>query len=142
MLVEVRQAKQALARRQSKLVLGHGDFKPSNVMLHKGNVKLIDFELAGPNYRGFDLMKLFRTAKGASEDCLRHFLLAYMSAIGSPEDLSALVDEVHAFEPLTWLEAAVFFLILPQFKPEETARWHQLAVDRWGKYEETKCKLL
>ena len=28
--------------------VGHGDLKPSNVIEHDGNVKLIDFELGGP----------------------------------------------------------------------------------------------
>ena len=53
------------------VVLSHGDLKPSNVMLLGDDpvddvrlidldVRLIDLELAGPNYRGFDLAKLFR----------------------------------------------------------------------------------
>jgi len=143
-LVEVARAKQALAARQAKVVLGHGDFKPSNVILHEGSARIIDFELAGPNYRGFDLMKAFRTAKGFSEDSMRHFLGAYLAGTGeacAEEDVDALMTEARAFEPLTWLEAAVFFLALPQFKPQETARWHSLAVDRWAKFEETKGQL-
>ena len=42
-------------------VLGHGDLKPSNVLrLRRGGITFIDFELAGPNYRGYDIFKLFR----------------------------------------------------------------------------------
>lgn len=42
-----------------------GDFKPTNVMLASQpgepiDVQFIDFELAGPNYRGYDIYKLFR----------------------------------------------------------------------------------
>ena len=45
-------------------VLGHGDLKPSNVLrLRRGGITFIDFELAGPNYRGYDIFKLFRTSK-------------------------------------------------------------------------------
>lgn len=144
-LVEIMRAKQAPVLKRSKVVLGHGDFKPSNVMLDKGVVKLIDFELGGPNYAGFDLMKVFRTAKGFSEASMHDFLLAYLEACGeksSEEDVADLMKDVRAFEPLTWLEAAVFFLTLPQFKPEETARWHSLAIDRWTKFEESKSRLL
>jgi len=48
-----------------KVVVGHGDFKPTNIMMGESNggepqVQFIDFELAGPNYRGFDIFKLFR----------------------------------------------------------------------------------
>ncbi|KAK7253791.1 hypothetical protein SO694_00002617 [Aureococcus anophagefferens] len=61
------QLQRLLSRPSRYDVLGHGDFKPSNVLLHDGAAVFIDFELAGPNYRGYDIFKLFR----ASEDGAR-----------------------------------------------------------------------
>eukprot|EP00425_Heterocapsa_triquetra_P044379 CAMPEP_0195084508 /NCGR_PEP_ID=MMETSP0448-20130528/25174_1 /TAXON_ID=66468 /ORGANISM="Heterocapsa triquestra, Strain CCMP 448" /LENGTH=726 /DNA_ID=CAMNT_0040117831 /DNA_START=41 /DNA_END=2221 /DNA_ORIENTATION=+ len=133
--------KVALQRHSPKVVLAHGDFKPSNVVMHEGAVKFIDFELAGPSYRGFDLMKIFRTAAGASEADMKSFIGIYADRCGegqSEEVVERLIAETKVFEPLTWLEAAVFFLVLPQFKPDEVSRWNALAVDRWVKYEQTK----
>lgn len=140
----IRGARAALEEHSPRLVLGHGDFKPSNVIRHLDTVTLIDFELGGPNYRGFDLMKVFRTALPMSEACMRHFLRTYAEQVGDAHvesDVQALVEETLRFEPLTWLEAAVFFLTLPQFKPDETSRWNALALDRWTKFEETRHKL-
>merc|ERR1711865_747804 len=82
---EVKATRKALEVHRPAVVLGHGDCKPSNVMVSWENekvVKLIDFELGGPNYRGFDLMKIFRTASGPSEPCMRHFLHEYSVAAG------------------------------------------------------------
>jgi len=148
-LAEVDAARCALERHSPAIVLGHGDCKPSNVIASDDGidpVKLIDFELGGPNYRGFDLMKLFRTAKGASKPCMLHFLDAYVERTkGSPpghEELANLAAELDRFEPLTWLEAAIFFLTLPQFKADETNRWNDLAMDRWEKYMKTKGALV
>mmetsp|Transcript_131300 Transcript_131300/g.379853 ORF Transcript_131300/g.379853 Transcript_131300/m.379853 type:complete len:316 (-) Transcript_131300:171-1118(-) len=138
---EIREARFALERYQPRLVLAHGDFKPSNVMRHGDEVAIIDFELAGPNYRGFDLMKVFRTAFPSSEKSMRRFLATYASEVGevvSDESVSDLLKETRMFEPLTWLEAAIFFLALPQFKPGSSERWHHLALDRWSKFQETK----
>merc|ERR1711957_724736 len=107
-------------------------------------VTLIDFELSGPNFRGFDLMKIFRTADGPDERCMRYFMRAYAEAVELPvteETVSDLVAEAYMFEPLTWLEACIFFLALPMFKVEDTARWNALAIDRWTKYMETRHKL-
>jgi len=56
--------------------------------------------------------------------------------------VAALTAETRRFEPLTWLEALVFFLAMLQFKPLEAERWQKLAVDRWEKYVTTKGKLL
>mmetsp|Transcript_66920 Transcript_66920/g.118866 ORF Transcript_66920/g.118866 Transcript_66920/m.118866 type:complete len:242 (-) Transcript_66920:244-969(-) len=157
----------ALARHAPKITLCHGDFKPSNVVKQFDGVRIIDFELAGPNYRGFDLMKVFRTADGPSETCMASFMEAYAkniaestektfepparngeddikkSAPASTEDhAKSLLAECRLFEPLTWLEAAVFFLALPQFKPHDTAKWNDLAVDRWTKFEATRNALV
>eukprot|EP00468_Gymnochlora_sp_CCMP2014_P009037 CAMPEP_0167766590 /NCGR_PEP_ID=MMETSP0110_2-20121227/15447_1 /TAXON_ID=629695 /ORGANISM="Gymnochlora sp., Strain CCMP2014" /LENGTH=297 /DNA_ID=CAMNT_0007654671 /DNA_START=91 /DNA_END=984 /DNA_ORIENTATION=- len=83
---EIRECKQILEPKDFSVVLAHGDCKPANAMKtsisvpHKSggwlanldprrgrdkpkqadDVLLIDFELSGPNYRGYDIMKLFR----------------------------------------------------------------------------------
>lgn len=140
---EVKSARRELELHNPMIVLGHGDLKPSNVIEHEGRVTLIDFELGGPNYRGFDLMKMFRTAGTFSEDGLRHFLQVYSESSGSggsDTSVEELMRETKLFLPLTWLEAAVFFLILPQFKPDETQKWNDLAIQRWGQYEQSKGK--
>lgn len=143
-LVEIDWARFALAKVGPSVVLGHNDCKPSNVIVCDDvcqPARLIDFELGGPNYRGFDLMKLFRTAAGPSVPCMLHFLRSYSEAahLDTSEDtMNALLKETLCFEPLTWLEALVFFLAMPQFKPDETARWHMLSIDRWEKYQRTK----
>merc|ERR1712051_676826 len=125
------------------VMLCHGDFKPSNVILatSEDSVTIIDHELAGPNYRGFDLMKIFRTELQPSSASMKLFLRSYISSIGSPAtdaDVAALICETKMFEPLTWLEAACFFLAMPHLKPEQTSRWNALALDRWAKYQATK----
>lgn len=143
---EVSRARAALAKHEPDIVLCHGDLKPSNVFLKKnGEVKIIDHELAGPNYRAFDLMKIFRTGAKHSDASMEHFLCTYAKTIGrfqSEDDVASILEEVKMFEPLTWLEAACFFLALPQFKPQDTSRWNSLALDRWKKYEATKELLL
>ncbi|CAK0909378.1 unnamed protein product [Prorocentrum cordatum] len=141
---KVHEAKRLLQGHEPKVVFGHNDFKPSNVMLTEGGIKIIDFELSGPNYRGFDLMKVFRTAAGPSQPCMRHFLAVYaeqVGAVSSEAFVSGLLQEADRFEPLTWLEACVFFLTLPVFKPDKAARWNALALDRWAKFQQTLGKL-
>lgn len=143
---EVARARKALEAHGADVVLGHGDCKPSNVIASDdGPAKLIDFELGGPNYRDFDLMKLFRTAAAPSEPCMLHFLRAYAAAADLACDESAIRASLVAarrFEPLTWLEACIFFLALPEFKPDELSRWQALAVDRWEKYQKTRHHLI
>lgn len=143
---EVDAMREALEKHRPKVVFCHGSMNTHNVMVSTdGSVKFIDFELGGPNYRGFDLMKLFRTAGTCSETCMKHFLGAYGAAtddVHSTSDFNNLLKEVRLFEPLTWLEAAVFFLVMPQFKPEGSAKWQELAIHRWTKFQETKCQLV
>lgn len=138
---EINAMRVALEKHQPKIVFCHGSMNPQNVMLNSDDtVRFIDFELGGPNYRGFDQMKLFRTAGVFSERCMEHFLRVYAAASGE-DDVTSLVKEVRIFEPLTWLEASIFFLVMPQFKPEGASKWHELAIHRWGKFEETKSLL-
>merc|ERR1719213_428350 len=90
---EINSLKTALEKYNPKLVFAHGSMNPSNVMMSTdGNVRLIDFELGGPNYRGFDLMKLFRTANPFSDACLEHFLCTYAKSSGI-KDVAALTAE-------------------------------------------------
>ena len=49
-------------------------------------------------------------------------------------ELDELLAETYAAEPLTWLEAAVFFLFACAEYPEETERWAPLARQRWERY--------
>ena len=141
-----------------QLVLGHGDFKPSNVMLEDANgaITFIDFELAGPNYRGFDIFKLFRRGQTSNSEPtpmshanLRAFVEAYLDyeepkagiSPGGVDKLEALLEEVYLFEPLTWLEAAVFFLFAITEDPEHADDWAALARHRWEQYELTRDAL-
>jgi len=143
---EILKARAAVEKRSCPVVLCHGDFKPSNVVINSrgDKIHLIDHELGGPNFRAFDLMKVFRTAEKTSEEGMEHFLRTYVESVGqdpSEEVIKDIMEETKFFECLTWLEAACFFLALPQFKPKETSRWNALALDRWEKYEATKAML-
>lgn len=146
------------------IVHGHGDLKPSNVMSSAGNarVQFIDFELAGAHYRGYDLHKIFRTGlpfTPTSRANMELFLSVYREATGHPRThaeglkggagaegtapsvpLSALTQlraEAAASEPLTWLEAAVFFWFAMAEFPAQATEWAPLAIDRWNKYRQT-----
>ena len=157
------------------VVSGHGDLKPSNVMLDnapqqggEGRCQFIDFELAGHHYRGYDLFKLFRTAQPPCVENMRRFLRAYAAAsppptaadlvgtasgggasgdvvmsaavagLGTQEAVDLLLDELvaesYAAEPLTWLEAAVFFLFAISVYPSQSDDWAPLALQRWERY--------
>jgi thiamine kinase-like enzyme len=73
---------------------------------------LIDLELAGPNYRGFDLMKLFRAKPELfSEESFKYFMSCY--AENEPRTtVDELILECKTCEALTWLEAAIFFALM------------------------------
>jgi len=149
---EIVASRQILEVEDFPVVLCHGDFKPSNVILKAGeeSVTIIDHELAGPNYRGFDLMKVFRTDSKPCASSMKTFFATYLkttskSSSGQPSSdaqVAALVREAKMFEPLTWLEAACFFLAMPQLKPQQASRWNALALDRWCKYVSTKGSTL
>jgi thiamine kinase-like enzyme len=128
--------RKALDAADAPVVLCHGDFKPSNIMLTNESscdVMLIDFELAGPNYRGFDLMKLFRTNLSEDTERLKQFAQQYVLATDLGEDPAALIHEMKLFEPLTWLEAAVFFFLV-LCDVSDSPKWVDLAKDRWDRY--------
>ena len=132
------------------LVVGHGDLKPTNVLASESaedmRVVLIDFELAGPNFRGFDLCKLFRNDAGQIDidpsGPLCTFLSEYRDACAlrttapmpSVEELAA---EAAALEPATWLEAAVFFMtVLSEegFTEQQYEVAERLSSHRWERY--------
>ena len=52
-----------------------------------------------------------------------------------------LRSQVYLFEPLTWLEAAIFFLFAIQEDPENAGDWGALARHRWEQYETTRGAL-
>ena len=103
--------------------------------------------LSGAHYRGYDLYKLFRTSGELSQPNLRAFLRAYLDEVRGACDLSddggasreLELDEVqaetYAAEPLTWLEAAVFFLFAIRQFPDEAPTWAPLAAQRWERCE-------
>ena len=96
------------------------------------------------HYRGYDLFKLFRTAGPRSAENMRAFLGAYLACRGGTADdtdtapadaatavaavsagsleLDELQAEANAAEPLTWLEAAVFFLFAISVYPSQAVR--------------------
>jgi len=138
-----------------KEVTGHGDLKPTNVMVTPaGDVVLIDFELSGPNYRGFDLCKLFRTSKRTdnTDANMREFMSAYVREVGGEAggrgsdcddecadscaaSVDLLIGEAALFLPLTWFEAGVFFLFAAYCDPAQEQRWLELSRDRMGEYD-------
>jgi thiamine kinase-like enzyme len=153
----VYEAKNVLKDVPLREVTGHGDFKPSNVMLNdsdeNSDVKFIDFELAGRNYRGFDIFKLFRRGQPSaggkitemSHDNLKSFIRTYKEEIegqgNTADPLDVMIDEAYLFESLTWLEAAIFFLYAIQEDPDNIDQYANLARHRWAKFEETKGAL-
>ncbi len=138
------------------VVVGHGDLKPSNVMVLRDSecdaegdnvcehVSLIDFELSGPNFRGFDLFKLFRTSNPTSrtqenfERFCRRYLECTTGEKVDDKDVASLIAEAKLFEPLTWLEAGTFFLFAVREDSAQRERWNGLASDRLENYERAK----
>jgi thiamine kinase-like enzyme len=133
---------------------GHGDCKPSNVFLSDNDtigtdksVKFIDLELAGTHYRAFDLAKFWRTNSNAAIDSgdrnRNTFYEAYASTSntisgGKPASLETLELEVDLLLPLTWLEAALFFVCMAtQNAAARSSHWNELALDRLESY--TQC---
>eukprot|EP00667_Euglena_gracilis_P007472 EG_transcript_7544 len=132
--------RRAVEARGYPLAVCHGDLKPSN-LLHDGrHVHLIDFEIAGPNYRGFDLCKLFRNDAGpVAGQQLRNFLRLYLGPGATAAAKEELLQESQYLEKLTWLEAAVFFMAVLAdrsglFTPAEVEQAERLAEHRWRRY--------
>jgi ethanolamine kinase len=137
---------QAASSAAMSVVLAHGDLKPANVMLVSEDpvvVKLIDLELAGPNYRGFDLMKLFRTNPETYSDAhFVAFLAEYCRAARLDEETAVQIEaETKLFEPLTWLEAAIFFALMV-VKGNDTSENVELLINRWERYQAKRWMVL
>jgi tRNA A-37 threonylcarbamoyl transferase component Bud32 len=131
--------------------MGHGDFKLSNVMTTTADeIRFIDFELTGTHYRGYDLAKFFRSSKQSACSHLRRrhqeaFWEGYhqRTPVGQTESLceamSQLEWEAQLLEPMTWLEAASFFLSMATLDdPSQQDRWNGLAESRLLSFETMK----
>jgi thiamine kinase-like enzyme len=142
-----------VASTSPKVVTGHGDLKPTNIIqlpenrgLSNSHIQFIDFELAGPGYRGYDIFKLFRAAK-VDEDKLRQFVIDYLQAdshtqLRSSDQFECEVEKLYAealmFEPLTYLEPVIFFNSAVSEFPDQADKFTELARARWDMYLKTK----
>ena len=117
------------------VIFGHGDLKPSNILRSDDTgVLFVDFELAGPNYAFYDVAKLFRDD---STNLCTAFLHAYHD--DEPFDVSDALTIVDMFKPISWFEAAVFFLLMASRDPSD--EWTRLARDRFTNYRATRDRL-
>jgi len=109
-------------------VLGHGDLKPGNIMVTEPAANdatateclyLIDFELSGMNYRGFDICKIFRTANPSkyTKRNIRAFVEEYLvesstleGGLLTKDDVSLVIREAALFEPMTVSEYSIFYV--------------------------------
>jgi streptomycin 6-kinase len=131
--------KQTLGSLKLPIVLGHGDFKPPNVMVVDGVAKVLDLEIAGNHFRAYDLAKFFRTEQKTrhTEHNQLDFLSMYLKACGdkmassSPELLKAESD---LLLPMSWLEAAIFFECSSTIDAAQRDMWIKLAKDRMQNY--------
>jgi len=119
------------------VTFGHGDCKPSNAILTDDGIKFIDLELAGKHYQGFDLAKLWRTdlASQFTERNRRLFFETYINSLsGGAVAVEELQREAELLLPLTWLEAAIFFVYMADHDFANKTKWRELALDRFRHY--------
>lgn len=130
--------KESLGPLKLPIVLGHGDFKPPNVMVVDGGVaKVLDLETAGRHYRAYDLAKFFRTKQKTryTEHNQLEFLSIYLKACGDKMASSEFLKaESDLLLPMSWLEAAVFFECSSILDAGQRDRWMKLAQDRMQNY--------
>jgi hypothetical protein len=143
---EVRAQRRRLAGARLPLVFAHGNFKPQNVIFEDGDVRLIDFDSSGRNYRGYDLVKFFRRDEPFGPALFDAFLRAYAELCGAeasgghpPRRVSAadLRREARMCEALTYLEPVVFFLFSAVVHGKDAvgrAQWVGKARTRWDQY--------
>ena len=140
------------------VAVGHGDFKLSNVMITHATqeIQFIDFELSGTHYRGYDLAKFFRSAKQSTASRSLYQQTFWESyhrniAVTGGEDPSSITKaamddavsqlewEAQLLEPMTWLEAASFFLSMASLDdPSEKEKWNAMARSRLSSFEKMK----
>ena len=81
---------------------------------------------------------------------MRAFAEAYLGLLAEPggaqeetippskAEIDAVLAEMELFEPLTWLEAGIFFLFAARGDPSDQDKWVALALDRLGHYARSK----
>ena len=126
--------------------VGHGDFKPANILIDANRITLIDFELAGLQYRAFDLAKYVRSDRPKTKDFQQNtrsfyngYIETYSKLLGESLDIEVLENEVASLMPMTWLEAAIFFacqIYQGNCTRDQQDHWRLLASDRLAHYEE------
>jgi Ser/Thr protein kinase RdoA (MazF antagonist) len=156
-LKEERDEIETLLSDKDETLTGHGDLKPSNVVLAIANqgqdlkcsAQFIDLELVGNHYRSYDLAKLFRSESPTlfSKKNRRFFIEKYADAFNRLNSVGkrvVLLDpDVIEFKsdlllPMAWLEAAIFFICMSsQSPPEYAKKWDKLAGARLSCFE--KC---
>eukprot|EP00928_Gymnodinium_smaydae_P021434 TRINITY_DN1835_c1_g3_i1.p1 TRINITY_DN1835_c1_g3~~TRINITY_DN1835_c1_g3_i1.p1 ORF type:complete len:351 (+),score=26.20 TRINITY_DN1835_c1_g3_i1:31-1083(+) len=105
------------------LELCHADMKPANIISlacageQDGTTRLslVDFDLSGPSFRGYDLYKPFSCLEDAV--ARQEFLSLYVHARDSCESLEALQHEVLLFEPVALLERTIVHCINHMVEP-------------------------
>ena len=153
---------QMLTDENNLVETGHGDLKPSNIMVvqqqsptthttHSYEIRLIDWDLAGRHFWAFDLAKLFRTERPTAHtvpnrrfvleayaaECHRNCLPAAPTTT-TRLDPNVLERQVELLLPMAWLEAAIFFVCMSEqsllSSVNVASRWNQLAVGRLENY--------
>ena len=79
-----------------------------------------------------DERRFFESVEGP----LSALLSAAVHAVATQRAADACLLETKLFEPLTWLEAAIFFSFAAATLPEKRAEMAALARDRWAAYED------
>ena len=153
----IRQHQMRLEEQQSNLLVtrcGHGDCKPSNLLLYSQDngdndnaplgVRFLDLELAGTHFVAFDLAKLWRSSgrpTSQSREMKHIFLESYAAACDEANvNVDLLQQQMDELMPLTWLEAAAFFVAMSSSSSKsisEREHWCALALDRLRSYEDS-----
>ena len=63
------------------------------------------------------------------------------TTIGSAQ-IEQVLAEMKLFEPLTWLEAGIFFLFAAKGDPTQLDRWEELALNRLDNYSASKDRFV
>ena len=96
---------------------GHGDLGLAVLRLRRGGITFIDFELAGQIIEDTTSSTLSTSKSPAARTLLYCPSWAYLGEGATQRAADACLLETKLFEPLTWLEAAIFFSLAP-YLPE------------------------